>query len=129
MTKVCLVIALAACGGKSTPAPAGGEAGTSCEPGRCLEDFARQIRELKPETRACYDAMLTQKPGVRGRVIINFRVGPEGHVLETSQGMQDDQINDETLVTCLGDVLKSVTFAKSDKGKTTRAYHEFEFTP
>jgi hypothetical protein len=128
MKLLCLVLALAACGGKSLP-PASEETGPACEPGRCLDDFAKQIRERKPETRACYDAMLTEKPGIRGRVIINFRVGPEGDVVETSQGMQDNQISDETLVTCLGDVLKSVRFAKSDKGKTTRAYHEFEFTP
>jgi hypothetical protein len=128
MRPVCLVLALAACGGKAKPATTSHE-GVTCEPGRCLEDFARQIRERKPETRACYDAMLTQKPGVGGRVIINFRVGPEGNVMETSQGMQDDQISDDSLVMCLGIVLESITFGKSSAGKTTRAYHEFEFSP
>jgi hypothetical protein len=125
-----LVAALLACGGKTKqPATVTGSDGSSCEPGRCLEDFAKQIQELRPQTRACYEAMLTQKPRIQGRLIINFKVGPDGDVTETSQGMQEDQISDETLVECVSDVLKAARFAKSAAGKTTRAYHEFEFTP
>ena len=126
---VWLVIAVVACGGKSKPATVTDADGNTCEPGRCLEDFATEVRARKAETRACYDAFLTTKPGVKGRVVINYRVDPNGAVIETSQGMQDDQIEDEMLVTCIGDVLKTVTFAKSAAGKTTRAYHQFEFSP
>jgi hypothetical protein len=126
-----LWIALAiACGGGAKPATTGGGGGgesTSCEPGRCLEDIAKAVAERKPEARACYDALSTSK--VKGRLIINFRIDAEGNVTETSQGMQEDQIQDETLVTCVSDVIKSVKFAKSNAGKTTRAYHQFEFSP
>ncbi len=124
-----LVIAALGCGSKSKPATIIGQDGNACEPGRCLEDFAKQISERKPQTRACYDTFLVSKPGVKGRVVINFRVDPDGHVIETSQGMQDEQIEDETLVACISDVLKTVKFAKSAAGKTTRAYHQFEFSP
>ena len=123
------VVAALACGKPTQATTVTGADGTQCEPGRCLEDFAKQIGERKPETRACYEAMLVSKPKVEGRVIINFRVGPDGNVTETSQGMQDDQISDETLIECISDVLKTVKFAKSASGKTTRAYHEFEFSP
>ena len=126
--KLAVVVALVACSGGKKPATVVGADGNACEPGRCLEDFARQIGERKSETRACYEAMLTQKPKLEGRLIINFRVGPDGSVLDTSQGMQEDQISDESLVECVSDVLKSVKFSKSASGKTTRAYHEFEFS-
>lgn len=130
-----LVIVLAACGSaaKQPAAPTGGEDDggdvPACEPGRCLADISGKISEKRPETRACYDTMLKTKPGVKGRLIINFRIDAEGNVSETSQGMQDDQLEDETLVTCVSEVIKNVKFAKSAAGKNTRAYHQFEFSP
>jgi hypothetical protein len=138
-----LLLALAACGGKSTGTTGGGggggggggegdggeggEGAASCEPGRCLADISTAIAEKRPQSRACYDAAVKKAPGLAGRIIINFRIDESGNVSETSQGMQDDQITDETLVTCVSDVIKTVSFAASKKGKTTRAYHQFEF--
>ena len=127
-----ILAGVVACGSKQSTGPTtggGDDSGASktCEPGRCLEDIAKQLQSRKPEARACYDALSTQK--VKGRLIINFRIDAEGNVTETSQGMQDDQIQDETLITCVSDVIKSVKFAKSAAGKNTRAYHLFEFSP
>jgi hypothetical protein len=123
------LLAAMACGGaaKSTTTPGGDGATKDCEPGRCLDDIAKKIQERKPEARACYDALNTSKQ--KGRLVINFRIDAEGNVTETSQGMQEDQIQDETLVTCVSDVIKSVKFEKSAAGKATRAYHQFEFAP
>jgi hypothetical protein len=134
------IAAVVACssGSKSPKPPAGGgdsagdsssgdSSSGSCEPGRCLEDISKKIQERKSEARACYDALSTKK--VTGRLIINFRIDAEGSVTETSQGMQEGQIEDETLITCVSDVIKSVKFAKSSAGKNTRAYHLFEFAP
>jgi len=126
-----LVIALAACSStaKQPTAPGGGSDSGGCDPGRCLEDISNKIQEKRAEARACYDTMLKTKPGVKGRLIINFRIDADGNVSETSQGMQDDQLTDETLVTCVSEVIKTVKFAKSPAGKATRAYHQFEFSP
>jgi hypothetical protein len=122
------VVACSSGSKQSTGPTAGGddEGNKSCEPGRCLADISKQIQARKPEARACYDALAGK---TKGRLIINFRIDAEGNVTETSQGMQDDQIQDETLVTCVSDVIKSVKFAKSAAGKNTRAYHQFEFSP
>jgi hypothetical protein len=129
-----LVLALAACHGKSSSTTGGAEGGGGgddsagqCEPGRCLEDISKALGEHRTESRACYDTAAKATPNLAGRIIINFRIDAEGNVTETSQGMQDDQIQDETLVTCVSDVIKKTSFAPSKKGKTTRAYHQFEF--
>jgi hypothetical protein len=136
---VVALLALAACRGKSSSTTAGGGGGgggggdegdpgaAQCEPGRCLEDISKAIAERRPESRACYDTAAKKSPGLTGRIIINFRIDESGNVTETSQGMQDDQIADETLVTCVSDVIKKVSFGASKKGKSTRAYHQFEF--
>ena len=135
---VVLLIALVACRGKSASTTAtggggggdsgdGGDGAVQCEPGRCLEDISKAIAAHRPESRACYDNAVKRSPGLSGRIIINFRIDESGAVSETSQGMQDDQITDEALITCVTDVIKKVSFAASKKGKTTRAYHQFEF--
>jgi hypothetical protein len=132
--RIGIVAAVVACSGSGKPvtSPAGGGgdsegAAGGCEPGRCLDDIAKQVQARKSEARACYDALSTSK--VKGRLVINFRIDAEGNVTETSQGMQEGQIQDETLITCVSDVIKSVKFAKSAAGKNTRAYHQFEFSP
>jgi hypothetical protein len=138
-----VAVFLAACGGgkkpDTTPTGGGGDGagdggdtgdGTSaCEPGRCLEDIKKQIAERKSDSRACYDAARKRNAGLAGKVIINFAIDSEGVVGETSQGMQDGQIEDPELVACLSAVINTVRFAASSKGKTTRAYHRFEFSP
>ncbi len=50
-------------------------------------------------------------------------------VVETSQGIQDGQMEDAELVACVSEVIKTIRFASSPAGKTTRAYHRFELTP
>lgn len=124
-----LLLALAACPGKKSNAPAGGgsDDAAQCEPGRCLDDISAALATHRAESRACYDAAAKKTPGLAGRVIINFRIDEKGNVVDPSQGMQDDQIQNEELVTCLTGVVQKVTFAASKKGKTTRAYHQFEF--
>ncbi len=62
-----------------------------------------------------------------GKLFINFTIDAAGHVTEASQGMQQDQITQQEIVDCVSDVIKKITFAKSPAGKTTRAYHRFEF--
>jgi hypothetical protein len=129
--KLFWVIALAACGSAAKPpaAPTDTTSSGGCEPGRCLDDISKTLQEHRTESRACYDAMAKTKPGVQGRLIINFKIDADGNVTETSQGMQEDQLGDETLVTCVSDVIKRVKFAPSPARKSTRAYHQFEFSP
>ena len=84
----------------------------------------------KTESRSCYDKARQREPKLgAGRVIINFTIDKDGGVEGASQGMQDDQLQDEQMVSCLSELLKSIKFAKSAKGRSTRAYHRFEFSP
>ena len=141
-----LAVLLTACGGgkkaDTITTPTGGSDGASaagggdsgdgaqtCEPGRCLDDIKRAIAERKTDARACYDAARKRNPGLAGKVIINFAIDSEGVVGETSQGIQDGQLDDQELVACLSAVINTVRFAASPKGKTTRAYHRFELSP
>ena len=122
-------ILVAACGGKTKQGttPDGGGGG-SCEPGRCLDDISRTIANYRAQTRACYDAGRKRQPALAGQLVINFEIDAEGNVVDTRQGMQDGQLEDEGVVTCVSDVVKKIKFAKSAAGKSTRGYHRFEWT-
>jgi hypothetical protein len=128
-------VVLAACSGtpkQTTPVdPAGGDNGgddqTDCEPGRCLEDISKAVSERRDDARQCFDEGRKRDPKLPGLLIINFAIDAEGVVGETSQGMQDAQLADQQVIDCVSEVIKGVRFAKSAKGKTTRAYHRFEF--
>jgi hypothetical protein len=124
-------ILVAACGGQTkqggtTPEGGGGGSG-SCEPGRCLDDISRTIADYRTQTRACYDAGRKRRPGLAGQLVINFEIDAEGNVVDTRQGMQDGQLEDEGVVSCVSDVVKTIKFAKSAAGKSTRGYHRFEW--
>ena len=126
MRSLAMAIVVFGCGGHAAQAPAtaGSGSGQDCEPGRCLEDISAVIAEHKAESKPC-----TQGKKLSGRVIINFAIDASGKVGEATQGMQGEQIEDPALVACLTDFVQKVPFAKSAKGKTTRAYHRFEFNP
>lgn len=127
------LVVLAACSGKpkqTTVTPTGGDDGSdqaSCEPGRCLDDISKAIGERRDDARKCYDEGLKRDPKLPGLLVINFAIDSQGVVGETSQGMQDAQLADQQVIDCISDVIKGVRFAKSAQGKTTRAYHRFEF--
>jgi len=135
-SRVCpaLVLLLVACSSGSkhesttSSASTDGSDAPACETGRCLDDISKLISEHRAESRACYEAGAKKQPGLQGRLIINFRIDQDGNVTEASQGMQEDQITDEGVVTCVSDVIKKIKFASSPSGKTTRAYHQFEFS-
>lgn len=59
---------------------------------------------------------------------MNFEIDREGRIAEPTQSMKDGQLEDAEVVACIGGILKGIKFAPSAAGKTTRAYHVFEFT-
>lgn len=122
-----LILAALGCGGgKKAPADPAAPA-DDCEPGRCLTDISARVEDRRPEARTCYEAGHAADPTIEGRVVINFEIDPSGTVVDASQSAQDDQIMDAAVVECIVDVIKGIKFAESGKGKTTKAFHRYEF--
>lgn len=117
----------AACASARPPAatPAAGD----CEPGRCLEDISAAVEQHRPAARACYDAGHARTPTLAGRIIIKFEIDPTGAVVDASQSTQDDQITDAEVVACITDVILRIPFAPSARGKSTKAFHRYDFNP
>jgi hypothetical protein len=101
--------------------------GPKCEPGRCLPDISQLIQQHRSQARACIDDARKTQPDLAGQLFINFEIDPTGQVASTSQGVQDNQISDPDVVACISAVVQAIKFPGSPSGKTTRAYHMFEF--
>ncbi len=119
---------VAACGGAKKGAVAGGDPSV-CEPGRCMPDISGRIDDHRPEARQCYLAGHARDPSLQGTIVINFEIDPSGTVVDASQAMRDDQIMDAEVVDCVASVIRGITFAASARGKSTRAFHRYEFSP
>lgn len=122
-----IALVAAACGGGAKGTGGGGDDSSSCEPGRCLDDFAQAVDREHAAARACYDAGVEPETAAGGRVVVNFEVGADGAVVDASQAMREGQITEQAVVDCLVGVVKGVQFAASKAGKSTRAFHTFEF--
>jgi hypothetical protein len=121
------IVLIAACGGGHGTSTGAGASEAGCEPGRCLGDISRTITDHRAEARACFDAARKKQPALAGQLVINFEIDAAGNVVDTSQGMQDGQLDDAGVVTCVSTVVKQIKFPKSPAGKSTRGYHRFEF--
>jgi hypothetical protein len=123
--RIAALLIAAGCGGSK---PATNQPSMDCEPGRCLSDISRVVTEKKPAARACYEAGLKRVPEIKGgQIIVNFDIEPDGTPASVTQSSKSDQIEDAEVVACVTDVVKQLKFSKSAKGKTTHAYHAFEF--
>lgn len=129
VSRILVCLALAGCGGGQTSTRGGDpSAAADCEPGRCLDDIAKTVKEHRAEARACFDARIAAQPDIQGeRVLINFAIEADGTVSDASQSVKGDQIEDAEMVECIANVIRGITFSKSANGKRTRAYHSFEF--
>jgi hypothetical protein len=90
--------------------------------------LSRTISEHRATARTCYEDGLKRVPAIKdGRIIINFEIDAEGKVIDASQSVKGEQIEDAEVVACVTDVIKEIQFPKSPTGKRTRGYHSFEF--
>jgi hypothetical protein len=124
MLRAASFVAIAIGCGAQRPAPIEEK---DCEPGRCLEDVARVMKEHRADMRSCYELAHAQRNELEGSMTVNFVIDPKGDVIETSPSVRDGEIEDAELFDCLSATIKRVKFAASPAGKRTRAYHAFEF--
>ena len=106
-----------------------GGAKRQSEPGRSREDLRVLIQAHRDEARACYDNALSAHPGIEGDVKMKFTIDPEGSITEIGLDPQGSTILEPSVISCIGDVIKKIKFAKSAKGFETHGFYPFNFHP
>jgi len=87
----------------------------------------RALREHLPEVRACYEAGLAQDPTIKGRVSIQFNIGPTGGV--NVAVVAESTVKDSNVSNCIAKAVKRWTFPKPRGGGNVIVTYPFNLTP
>jgi hypothetical protein len=112
--------------GSTAPTPKGPH---THDPGRGIEDIKAIVVAHRPDARACYDKALPAHPGIQGDLVVQWTIDPKGNVTKISLDTSKSSITEPSVVSCVMDVIKAITFAASPGGFETNASYPFKFTP
>src|SRR5580700_6081789 len=99
------------------------------DPGRTPADIRAIVVAHRDEARACYDRALPSHPGIEGDLVIQWTIDPKGSVTQISLDTSKSTITEPSVVSCVMDVIKAISFAASPGGFETNASYPFKFTP
>ncbi len=101
--------------------------GPSREPGRTPADIRAIVVAHREEVRACYLQAVALRPEVSGAFVAIWRIDPAGTVSDVSVEDSGGQPVEAGLMRCVGNVIRSISFASSKAGFETRARYPFRF--
>jgi outer membrane biosynthesis protein TonB len=85
------------------------------------------IRSHVPDVKACYEARLTVRPRLRGRVAVQFVIQADGTINRSV--IQHTTMNDATVEACVGRLVCRWQFPRPFGGGTVTVTYPFNFTP
>lgn len=85
------------------------------------EVIQRVVRQNLGRFRSCYDSALTRNPKLAGKVVVRFVIGQDG-VVSSASSEPDTTITDTTVVTCIVDGFKKLSFPAPEGGIVTVVY-------
>jgi len=91
-------------------------------PGFCAkEDVERPVRGRVGDIRACYEAQLTHRPRLEGRVDVMWTIGKDGRVVKVATtGLKE-------VGACVATVIKSIRFRPPEIGCEVVSNYPFVF--
>ncbi|HXK16786.1 MAG TPA: AgmX/PglI C-terminal domain-containing protein, partial [Polyangiaceae bacterium] len=76
-----------------------------------------KLKSAAPAIQACYERALKSKPELRGNVIVNFVVAPDGKVAHAEAAEGDDALSDVPTVTCILGEIRKLVFPEPKGGR------------
>jgi hypothetical protein len=85
----------------------------------------RYIRRKLPQITHCYEKQLLVKPNIRGTIVTEFQISPQGAVLSVkATGMGDSDVEN-----CVADAIRTIAFPKPKGGGLVNVRYPFTFQP
>lgn len=107
-----------------TPPPPGIEAqGTGQTRGRLPRAAIQEgVQRAMPAIEGCYLKAAQKKPGVRGRVLVNFVIAPDGSVPYAASLDQGTDFPDNSTIDCVLRAFQSLHFPEPVGGRVVATY-------
>ena len=83
------------------------------------------VKQHLTEIKKCYVIALDKTPGIHGKLVLLWTIGPEGKVRQAS--VKSSTLNNPELETCAVDTLKSWVFPSPPAGEVATASYPFVF--
>jgi TonB family protein len=83
----------------------------------------------RDKVRACYEAALAANPGIKGDLVIDFSIDPQGAVKQAEVNWSQSDLHIPELDTCAVDVVRSLQFPASSRGLESKVSYPFNFNP
>ena len=96
---------------------------------RNASDVNSLVQRSRDRFRCCYDVSAKEHPGIQGEFVLDFVLKPDGTLKSSSHNKDKSQIKDDAMGECALEVLKTITFPASKKGKETTVSYPFGFKP
>lgn len=96
---------------------------------RNATDVNALVQRSRDRFRCCYDVSQREHPGIQGEFVLDFVLKPDGSLKSSSYNKEKSQIKDDAMGDCAIEVLKTITFPASKKGKETTVSYPFGFKP
>ena len=85
----------------------------------------QEIRRATPRIRACYEVGLQAKANLGGKLSVAFKIGPDGHVVESSA--QEDSLDHEKTTRCILEVVNRMEFPPPTGGGNVNVTYPWIF--
>lgn len=95
-------------------------------PALTREEIRLVVRAKLPQVRACFDDGLARAPGIGGRVLLRFTIGPDGRA--ASIIVDEDELGDAIVTDCLRAELSSWQFPRPRAGVPITIAYPFVFS-
>ncbi|WP_437280724.1 AgmX/PglI C-terminal domain-containing protein [Sorangium sp. So ce375] len=101
----------------------GADAGSSDR----LQPLVDAIKARRDGFRCCFDLYARKHPGAQGRITWQLKLKPDGTFEEASIVRDKSDVTAPQIESCMEELAKSVTWARSPSGKETVLTYPFDF--
>jgi len=94
---------------------------------RTMEVVAQVVQENRKPVRECFDKAKKDLPDLKGTMVINFILDPEGKVKKAEFNQERSDLKSPAVVDCAIKVIQGIKFPPSSRGMDTTVNYPFKF--
>lgn len=94
---------------------------------RTMEVVAQVVQENRKPVRECFDKAKKDLPDLKGTMVINFILDPEGKVKKAEFNQERSDLKSPAVVDCAIKIIQGIKFPPSSRGMDTTVNYPFKF--